>query len=99
MQLSLILQTKGFSLIQRRRAVLDGNVSERLYSRLAGSVCQLDRIERNLFPPEKKWGHHGHHTIIPREAAITPFRQCQFVSSQGPRRSAGACGEGRLLCR
>ena len=55
MQLLLvILQTKGFSLIQRRRAVLDGNLSERLYSRLAGRLCHLDRIERNLSPPEEE---------------------------------------------
>ena len=51
--LLVILQTKSFSLIQRRRAVLDGDLSERLYSRLAGGLCHLDRIEGNLFPPEK----------------------------------------------
>ena len=30
--------TNSFSLIQRRRAVLDGNISERLYSSLAGRL-------------------------------------------------------------
>ena len=51
--LLVIFQTKSFSLIQRRRAVLDGNLSERLYSRLAGGLRHLDRVVGNLFPPEK----------------------------------------------
>ena len=52
--LLVIFQTKGFSLIQRRRAVLDGDLSERLYSRLAGGTCHLDRVLGNLFPPEEE---------------------------------------------
>jgi hypothetical protein len=52
--LLVILQTEGFSLIQRRRAMLDGNLSERLYSRLAGRLGHLDRVVRNLFPPEEE---------------------------------------------
>ena len=51
--LLVILQTKSFSLLQRGRAVLDGNLSERLYRRLAGGLRHFDRVVGNLFPPEK----------------------------------------------
>jgi hypothetical protein len=52
--LLVIFQTKGFSLIQRRRAVLDGDLSERLYSRLAGGPRHLDRVWGTSFHQKKK---------------------------------------------
>jgi hypothetical protein len=58
--LLVILQTKGFSLIQRRRAVLDGNFSERLYSRLAGGTRHLDRVLGNPF----NFGGNGGGTFL-----------------------------------